>query len=66
MSDALHDELARVVREYAGRLAASLVDLIGDFSLAEDLVQDAVVAALRRWPDDGIPDRPDAWLFTVA
>ncbi len=66
MSEALHDELARVVREYAGRLAASLMDLIGDFSLAEDLVQDAVVAALRRWPVDGIPDRPDAWLFTVA
>lgn len=66
MSEASHAELARVVREHAGRLAASLVDLIGDFSTAEDLVQDAVVAALRRWPDDGIPDRPDAWLFTVA
>jgi RNA polymerase sigma-70 factor (ECF subfamily) len=66
VSDASHAELARVVREHAGRLAASLVDLIGDFSTAEDLVQDAVVAALRRWPDDGIPDRPDAWLFTVA
>ncbi|HEX5995431.1 MAG TPA: RNA polymerase sigma factor [Jiangellales bacterium] len=66
MTEASHAELARVVREYAGRLAAALVDLIGDFSTAEDLVQDAVVAALRRWPVDGIPDRPDAWLFTVA
>jgi RNA polymerase sigma-70 factor (ECF subfamily) len=66
VSEASHAELARAVREHAGRLAASLVDLIGDFSTAEDLVQDAVVAALRRWPDDGIPDRPDAWLFTVA
>ena len=66
MTEASHAELARVVREYAGRLAASLVDLIGDFSTAEDLVQDAVVAALQRWPVDGIPDRPDAWLFTVA
>jgi RNA polymerase sigma-70 factor (ECF subfamily) len=61
-----HDELARVVREHAGRLAAALVRLIGDFPAAEDLVQDAVVAALQRWPVDGIPDRPDAWLFTVA
>ena len=61
-----HAELARVVREQAGRLAAALVRLIGDFSTAEDLVQDAVVEALRRWPADGIPDRPDAWLFTVA
>jgi RNA polymerase sigma factor (sigma-70 family) len=66
VTEASHAELARVVREYAGRLAASLVDLIGDFSTAEDLVQDAVVAALQRWPVDGIPDRPDAWLFTVA
>jgi RNA polymerase sigma factor (sigma-70 family) len=61
-----HAELARVVREHAGRLAAALVRLIGDFPTAEDLVQDAVVEALRRWPADGIPDRPDAWLFTVA
>jgi RNA polymerase sigma-70 factor (ECF subfamily) len=61
-----HDELARVVRDHAGRLAASLVPLIGDFSAAEDLVQDAVEAALATWPVDGVPDRPDAWLYTVA
>jgi RNA polymerase sigma-70 factor (ECF subfamily) len=66
VSEASHAELARVVREHAGRLAASLVDLIGDFSTAEDLVQDAVLTALQRWPVDGVPDRPDAWLFTVA
>jgi RNA polymerase sigma-70 factor (ECF subfamily) len=58
--------LARVVREHAGRLAARLVSLLGDFSAAEDLVQDAVETALRRWPSEGIPERPDAWLFTVA
>ena len=66
MTEASHADLARVVREHAGRLAASLVALIGDFSTAEDLVQDAVVIALRRWPVDGVPERPDAWLFTVA
>jgi RNA polymerase sigma factor (sigma-70 family) len=66
VTEATHAELARVVREHAGRLAASLVGLIGDFSTAEDLVQDAVVVALRRWPVDGVPERPDAWLFTVA
>jgi RNA polymerase sigma factor (sigma-70 family) len=38
----------------------------GDFATAEDLVQDAVLAALEHWPVDGIPERPDAWLFTVA
>ena len=55
-----------MVREHAGRLAASLVQLTGDFATAEDVVQDAVVTALRRWPAEGIPARPDAWLFTVA
>jgi RNA polymerase sigma factor (sigma-70 family) len=63
---ASHDKLARVVRQHAGQLAASLVRVTGDFATAEDLVQDAVVAALRRWPVEGIPQRPDAWLFTVA
>ena len=59
-------ELARVVRDHVGRLAASLVRLTGDFALAEDLVQDAVVAALERWPREGVPTHPDAWLLTVA
>ena len=40
--------------------------LTGDFATAEDLVQDAVLAALRHWPVEGIPQRPDSWLFTVA
>jgi RNA polymerase sigma factor (sigma-70 family) len=65
-TDASHAELARVVRQHAGQLAASLVRVTGDFATAEDLVQDAVVAALRHWPMEGIPERPDAWLFTVA
>jgi RNA polymerase sigma factor (sigma-70 family) len=65
-ADALHARLARVVREHAGQLAASLVRVTGDFATAEDLVQDAVVAALQHWPVEGIPQRPDAWLFTVA
>ena len=65
-TDQTHAELARVVRDHAGHLAASLVSLLGDFSAAEDLVQDAVETALHRWPTEGIPDRPDAWLFTVA
>jgi RNA polymerase sigma-70 factor (ECF subfamily) len=67
MSRAATDaELARVVRAHAGQLAASLVRLIGDFAAAEDLVQDAVEAALEHWPHEGIPDNPDGWLFTVA
>ena len=66
LTDPATAELARVVRDHAGRLAAALVRLIGDFAAAEDLVQDAVEAALEHWPVEGIPDRPDAWLFTVA
>jgi RNA polymerase sigma factor (sigma-70 family) len=61
-----HAELARAVRDHAGQLAASLVHLVGDFTAAEDLVQDAIEAALTHWPLEGIPDRPDAWLYTVA
>jgi RNA polymerase sigma factor (sigma-70 family) len=63
---ATYDELAGVVREHAGQLAVSLMHVTGDFGTAEDLVQDAVVTALQRWPKEGIPERPDAWLFTVA
>jgi RNA polymerase sigma factor (sigma-70 family) len=66
VTDASHAQLARVVRQHAGQLAASLMQVTGDFATAEDLVQDAVVAALQHWPVEGIPERPDAWLFTVA
>jgi RNA polymerase sigma factor (sigma-70 family) len=61
-----HAALAGVVREHAGRLAAALTRVTGDFATAEDLVQDALEIAMRRWPTEGIPARPDAWLFTVA
>jgi RNA polymerase sigma factor (sigma-70 family) len=66
VADATRDQLASVVREHAGRLAAALMRVTGDFATAEDLVQDAVLAALQHWPTEGIPQRPDAWLFTVA
>jgi RNA polymerase sigma factor (sigma-70 family) len=66
VTEASHDQLASVVREHAGQLAAALMRVTGDFAAAEDLVQDAVLAALQHWPADGIPERPDAWLFTVA
>ncbi|MDX6342297.1 MAG: hypothetical protein QOH87_2435 [Trebonia sp.] len=66
MTDVTHERLASVVRQHAGQLATALMRVTGDFATAEDLVQDAVLAALRHWPTEGIPDRPDAWLFTVA
>jgi RNA polymerase sigma-70 factor (ECF subfamily) len=58
--------LERIVREHAARLAAALVRVTGDFAAAEDLVQDAVLAALQRWPVEGVPERPDSWLVIVA
>ncbi len=55
-----------VFREEAGRLTAALVRAIGDFDLAEEVVQDSLVAALEKWPEQGIPDKPGAWLMTTA
>lgn len=49
-----------------GRVVATLVRLTGDFDLAEECAQDAFARALERWPRDGIPRRPGAWLTTVA
>jgi RNA polymerase sigma-70 factor (ECF subfamily) len=59
-------ELARVVREHAARLATALLRVTPDLATAEDLVQEAVLEALKRWPVEGVPERPDGWLFTVA
>jgi RNA polymerase sigma-70 factor (ECF subfamily) len=58
--------ITRIVREEAGNLTAALVKLVDDFDVAEDLVQDAILAALEHWPHDGVPDRPAAWLLTTA
>jgi RNA polymerase sigma factor (sigma-70 family) len=60
------EAIAATFREEAGRICASLVRQLGDFDLAEDLVQDAVVAALEHWPRTGIPDKPAAWLLRTA
>jgi RNA polymerase sigma factor (sigma-70 family) len=65
-TQATHTALAAVFREEAGRLTAALVRILGDFDVAEEIVQDALLVALERWPVDGIPERPGAWLMTVA
>ena len=62
----VHTALTEVFREEAGRLTAALIHILGDFAVAEEIVQDALLIALERWPIDGIPDRPGAWLLTVA
>jgi len=48
------------------RLIAGLVRMVGDLGLAEDLAQDALVVALERWPESGVPDNPGAWLMATA
>jgi RNA polymerase sigma factor (sigma-70 family) len=58
--------LERVLREERTRLVASLVRILGDWDLAEELVQEAAVAALEHWPTDGLPRNPGAWLMTTA
>src|SRR6478672_2639267 len=55
-----------VWRIEAPRLIAGLARMVRDVGLAEDLAQDALVAALETWPASGIPDRPGAWLMTTA
>jgi RNA polymerase sigma factor (sigma-70 family) len=60
------EAMNEVFRAEVGLICGSLVRITGDFDLAEDLVQDAVVAALQRWPLDGVPDRPAAWLLQTA
>jgi RNA polymerase sigma factor (sigma-70 family) len=55
-----------VWRIESARLIAGLARAVGDVGLAEDLAQDALVAALEQWPSSGMPDNPGAWLTTVA
>ena len=62
----LHRTIDAVWRIESPKLIASLARLVRDIGLAEDLAQDALVAALERWPAEGIPDNPGAWLMTAA
>ena len=61
-----HATVDTVVRIEWARVVAALARYTGDVGLAEELAQDAVVAALEQWPRDGVPARPGAWLTTVA
>ena len=53
-------------REHWGRVLASLIGFLGDFDLAEEAAQDAFAIAAARWPRDGVPSNPGAWLVTTA
>jgi predicted RNA polymerase sigma factor len=60
------DEVARCFRADGGRTVATLSRLLGAIDLAEDALQEAYVTALERWPRDGFPTRPFAWILTTA
>jgi len=59
-------QIEKTFREEHGRVLATLISQLGDFMLAEDALQDALVNALERWKVDGIPRNPGAWLTTAA
>jgi RNA polymerase sigma factor (sigma-70 family) len=63
---AAHRAIEAVFRIESARLIAGLARIVRDVGLAEELAQDALVAALERWPESGIPDNPGAWLMATA
>jgi RNA polymerase sigma-70 factor (ECF subfamily) len=66
MRDAARRAAERAARDSYGRLVAFLAARTRDVSGAEDALAEAFVSALRSWPQEGVPDNPDAWLLTVA
>ena len=60
------DAVGEAFRAEWGRIVATLIRLTGDWDLAEECAQDAFAQALVRWPADGVPERPGAWLTTTA
>lgn len=62
----IHRSIDAIWRIESARFIAALTRIVRDVSLAEDLAQDALVAALERWPHTGIPDNPGAWLMATA
>ena len=65
-ASATHRAIEAVWRLESARIVAGVARLVRDLGLAEELAQDALVAALEHWPRDGIPDNPGAWLMTTA
>ena len=59
-------DLDRIFRDEWGRVLAALIGFLGDFDLAEEAAQDAFAIAAARWPRDGTPTNPGAWLITTA
>src|ERR1700732_3542974 len=65
-ASATHRAIDAVWRIESPRLIAALARIVRDVGLAEELAQDALVAALEQWPESGVPDKPGAWLMGTA
>jgi RNA polymerase sigma-70 factor (ECF subfamily) len=59
-------DLEKLHREESGRMLSTLIGLLGDFDLAEEMLQEAYATALQKWPADGVPTNPRAWLISTA
>jgi RNA polymerase sigma-70 factor, ECF subfamily len=66
MNDDLRVPIESVFRQESGKIIASLIRVSGSFDLAEEAMQDAFAAAIRRWPETGIPANPAAWITSAA
>jgi RNA polymerase sigma-70 factor (ECF subfamily) len=66
MREATAESIAALYRTDRGRIVATLIRLLGDFDLAEEMAQEAFAAALAQWPASGVPERPRAWLVQTA
>src|SRR5687767_7897166 len=66
MATSTHAAIDAVWRIESAKLIAGLTRMVRDVGLAEDLAQDALIAALERWPESGVPDNPAAWLMATA
>ena len=66
MTDQARHAVESVFRREYGRVVATLIRQVGDFELAEDVVQEAMITAITHWPERGVPQNPAAWITTTA
>jgi RNA polymerase sigma factor (sigma-70 family) len=66
VTDAVHRTIDAIWRIESAKLIAALARIVRDVGIAEDLAQDALVAALEQWPESGVPENPGAWLMAAA
>ena len=66
MAQSIQQVIEQTFRVESGRVLAALISRLGDIELAQDVLQDALIMALQRWPVDGTPRNPGAWITTTA